>query len=434
MKKRWGLFLLLVLVIGLFAHSAALAFTSGSTGADGPFNPTTNTEVVLPPDGILNYTTVNIPTGVTVTFKKNANNTPVYMLATGDITISGTISVNGGNGSTIYPGIGGPGGYDGGYGGTLATYGSNGMGPNGGAGGVGWYGWAYGNVGGSGSITTNDRVIPSVGGSGGGGGGGANAGYSGFGGGGGGGAGALLIASSTKVTINGTITANGGNGGAASGTGGGGGGGSAGTIKVVTNELAGNGTVQATGVTNGKIRFEFNTISRTASTTPMYTFDYPGQVFYFAAPYLKITSVGGLNVPQNPSADYMNTDITLPANIINPVAVTVSASNIPAGSTVTVKAIPQYETIAAATATAILSGTDQSSSATASITLSTKRPSILIATTTFNVTVASSGTPLYADGEKVAKVKVDTQLSGGSTVTYITESGREVLAMNARRF
>jgi len=61
----------------------AQAFNSGSTGALGAFSPATNTVVTLPADGILNYTTVTIPAGVTVTFQRNATNTPVTMLATG---------------------------------------------------------------------------------------------------------------------------------------------------------------------------------------------------------------------------------------------------------------------------------------------------------------------------------------------------------------
>src|SRR2546428_12637891 len=66
----------------------AQPFSSGSTGADGALAPTGNTTVPLPPDGVLNFTTVNIPAGVTVTFAKNAANTPVTMLATGDVTIT----------------------------------------------------------------------------------------------------------------------------------------------------------------------------------------------------------------------------------------------------------------------------------------------------------------------------------------------------------
>ena len=73
-------------------------FNSGSTGALGAltFNTMSSARhVTLPTNGILNYTTVSIPSGVTVTFIGNAANTPVYMLATGDGTINGTLNLNG---------------------------------------------------------------------------------------------------------------------------------------------------------------------------------------------------------------------------------------------------------------------------------------------------------------------------------------------------
>ncbi len=60
-----------------------------------PFSPSANIEVVLPSDGVLNYTTVDIPAGVTVTFQQNDGNTPVFILATGDVNIAGTVSVDG---------------------------------------------------------------------------------------------------------------------------------------------------------------------------------------------------------------------------------------------------------------------------------------------------------------------------------------------------
>src|SRR6185369_2540509 len=104
--------------LAVLAPNAA-AFDSGSTGADGAFNPTANVTVPLPPSGVFNYTTVNIPAGVTVKFQKNTTNTPVVILASGDVTIAGTIDLNGGNAENVsnsagtgLPGLGGPGGYD----------------------------------------------------------------------------------------------------------------------------------------------------------------------------------------------------------------------------------------------------------------------------------------------------------------------------------
>ena len=113
------------------ACGQAFAFDSGSTGEDGAFNPTVNTEVQLPESGVLNYTSVNIPPGVVITFARNTTNTPVVMLASGSVTIGGIIDVSGrdapasgsagdGNvGDDGIPGLGGPGGFDGGRGGVL---------------------------------------------------------------------------------------------------------------------------------------------------------------------------------------------------------------------------------------------------------------------------------------------------------------------------
>ena len=128
-KMRITSFVIAIVAAGNFIPTAGLAFESGSTGADGPFNPDVSQELALPPDGIFNFTDVNIPAGITITFGKNTTNTPVIVLASGDVTIDGTIDISGtqsadtgahgdGNlGDDGLPGIGGPGGFDGGRGG-----------------------------------------------------------------------------------------------------------------------------------------------------------------------------------------------------------------------------------------------------------------------------------------------------------------------------
>lgn len=282
------------LMMALSAAPGRAAVVSGSTGADGALNPTVNTEIQLPPSGVLNYTTVNIPVGVTVKFKKNAANTPVFLLATGDVTIAGRIDITGGDarptgvygdgvlGDDGVPGAGGPGGYDGGRGGREdaalradVIRGGTGMGPGGGPGGMegsdgcsssGYY--KYVGIGGghasrafgyetrwqcpSTTITTfgnsygSALLQPLIGGSGGGGGRGGTS-YPGSGGGGGGGA--ILIASSTKVVISGSVDATGGDGGGISGSGigGQGAGGSGGAIRLVAGTITGTGSLLANG-------------------------------------------------------------------------------------------------------------------------------------------------------------------------------------------
>ena len=64
-KPQTAIRALAMLALGLCAAPAsAQLYDSGSTGADGDFAPTENTQVVLPPDGVLNYANVVIPAGV----------------------------------------------------------------------------------------------------------------------------------------------------------------------------------------------------------------------------------------------------------------------------------------------------------------------------------------------------------------------------------
>ncbi|MBI3825759.1 MAG: hypothetical protein HY294_07180, partial [Candidatus Rokubacteria bacterium] len=146
-RDWWTLAALLGSLTLLTAAPAAAqgTFSSGSTGADGALSPGGNVTIPLPPSGVFNYTTISIPPGVTVTFTRNAANTPVTLLASGDVSIGGTITLDGqvgGDGSLsiqLQPngGRGGPGGSDGGTGanGLLTLTSASGLGPGGGPGG-----------------------------------------------------------------------------------------------------------------------------------------------------------------------------------------------------------------------------------------------------------------------------------------------------------
>lgn len=331
-----------------------------STTCRGAFAPVVNTVVQLPPDGILDYSTINIPFGVTVSFAKNAANTPVIIRASGDVTIAGAISVSamsaptnsgtygdGNLGDDGQPGIGGPGGFDGGYGGQATIFGGSpgrpggsGKGPGGGGSGSGYdtfywnnrNGWGGGGggfatagsvstYGGAGGATYGQAsLLPLIGGSGGGG-GAAGETYTGAGGGGGGGA--ILIASSGTITVGtaanssgGRIYADGGAGGnsSGSGAGGNGGGGSGGAIRLVANTLscpnawcwmqaygAGGGSGSNGGGSGGWgiIRLESYAITgwNTGRTAPGYSFVQPGHVLVPNNPTISIVSVNPTNGP-----------------------------------------------------------------------------------------------------------------------------------------
>jgi hypothetical protein len=462
------------------APGAASAFTSGSTGVDGAFNPTVNTTVTLPPSGIFNYTSVLIPAGVTVTYARNTTNTPIVILVTGDVIINGTLNVSGAIGANVgaagdgslgddgAPGTGGPGGYDGGRGGQTGSFrsGGFGLGPGGGQGGIvappasggcfnsgvlfGGGGGGYANAGSNaicsgtfgaigGPAYGTAQILPLLGGSGGGGGtGGAT--FVGTGGGGGGGA--ILIAASGGVGINGSILANGGNGGNElttnnSGTGGGGAGGA---IRILATTINGNGTLSATGGVAGtgasfngtgsngsvgRIRLEYETTTRTAVSNPAHTQLTPGQpvgpVFVAGSPTLTISSVAGISAPTNPTG---NADITLPSTTPNPVTVVFTTAGVPVGNIVQLTVTPAYGAAVTAVSPA-LSGSTAGATASVSINLPVG-PSVLSAQTTFTI-VAALGDLLrnFAGNERVEKVTLVATLGGASKMKLITVSGKE---------
>ncbi|HSB80464.1 MAG TPA: hypothetical protein VLM91_16915, partial [Candidatus Methylomirabilis sp.] len=357
-RRRLGGLLLIGLLLVVPPRSVAQTFTSGSTGADGPFNPTGNTTLTLPPNGVFNFTTINIPAGVTVTFTRNAANTPVILLATGNVTINGVLDVSGGV-STSYgrPGPGGPGGFDGGAGadGITTATGGPGLGTGGGAGATGTAGGGGGGCGiagtsgyvcsgigcsgtggGGGPAYGTSALRPILGGSGGGGGGGTIGTTTG--GGGGGGGGAIVVASSGTIYLNSlsstvVIRANGSAGGLANGgNGGSGGGGSGGAIRVIAPTITGYGQLVAQGGSGsgfagpgatGRIRVEAATLTYTGFTTPLTTISFPQPVFPGTGqPGLTIASVGGIPAPVTPSGSLLAApDILLPTGASNPVEV-----------------------------------------------------------------------------------------------------------------
>jgi len=142
-SKRW--FAIVGAALSLFCAAVTLQaqnnFSSGSTGADGAFSPTVSASVAVPESGVFNYTTVNIPTGVTITYTRSSTNKPLTILASGDVVIAGTINIDGkpGNNNGL-GGLGGPGGFSGGSGGygfDQSFSGVPGDGPSGGGGGLG---------------------------------------------------------------------------------------------------------------------------------------------------------------------------------------------------------------------------------------------------------------------------------------------------------
>jgi hypothetical protein len=196
--------------------------------------------------------------GATLRFNRNALNTPVYLLATSNVTIAGTIDVSGTAGTAAARGLGGPGGFDGGNPRTTVSFASAGHGP--GAGPVvyssdfvysSWGSAAYATVPslpGVGSVYGSPLLVPLLGGSGGGGGADLNNVNGHFGDGGGG---AVLLASNTRIEVIGAIRAKPGTQVSQHA-------GSGGAIRLLAPVVTGSGTldVGAGGGGHGRVRID----------------------------------------------------------------------------------------------------------------------------------------------------------------------------------
>ena len=329
----------LVLFGGISTAFAQLIIPSD--GSDGTFSPAANIEVDLSQavtgtwsdDNTANtgkgiydatkwaivfkYASINVPVGVTVTFKNHPSHAPVVWLVQGGVDIAGTVSVNGKAGTTgtdaLIPAEPGPGGFRGGAMGPAGN--GAGLGPGGG--GRGSYSSSYGNpqilplIGGSGSEPRN-----------------ATSGASG--------GGAVLIAAPGTIQINGTVSAlhafasdfpSGG-----------------GAVKLIANQVTGTGTLNS-GY-DGRLRIEANSLSSSVITTPSTIAVAPGTtptIFQSAtSPTVKIVSVDGINSPADPMAPLVSSaDIAIQKN--TPVTIVLETRNFAtAGAVVAVRVANKF--------------------------------------------------------------------------------------------
>jgi len=365
------------------ATSHAAIVVPGANGTDGALNITANTEIdlSLAPTAawdsdntanagkgvydaskwavVFKYTSVNVAAGATVTFKNHPSRAPVVWLVNGNVTIAGTVSVNGQDGVTApAPRLAepGPGGFRGG-----ATWSSSGVtrgsgfGIGGGKGGVPGVSYAssgsYGTQAASsnpGPTFGNTSLIPLIGGAGG---GGDDAPGTTNEPGGGAGGGAILIASTTNIQVTGQLTANGGDGtwsgSRESGAGSGGG------IRLVCDSLTGAGSMGAVGgyygqgTGNGRIRLERVNNSNTISIQPAPSVvDLAGGTSAIiwppvGAPEAKVVSLGGAAVPSDPRASFgtAGADVAIPAATTTPAVI--ETANVEQASQVKVRITPR---------------------------------------------------------------------------------------------
>lgn len=320
-----GCFLLLS---GMQLAAQGFSFDSGSDESYGPINIATSTTLPVPENGIFNATTVDVAEGAVLDFTPNEFNTPVYILATGAVNVAGTISLNGGTGTNIIGGAGGPGGFAGGDPGSFGVEPGDGQGPGGGMGGTltnnadSAGSGSYANKGTESSSTQKGEpygsplLIPLIGGSGAGG----AEGSPGLGGSGGGGA--VLIASEIEINIadTGLVRANGGITPSAFSRQGG----SGGAVRLVAPKVSGSGDIQcASRYTSGQFssnpsqhagagRIRIDTIDRTELQLGFFPIGFTSVganmvVFPTPLPRLDITEVAGETVVlDEPNAVFVN--------------------------------------------------------------------------------------------------------------------------------
>lgn len=266
----------LVLTFGL--NCLGQQFSSGSDGSEGELLVPSDTTRTLPlrEDGIFRFTTITVQRNGGLNFTKNSLNTPVYLLATGDVVIDrgGVVDV------AAHRTQGGPGGFDGGAG--------DGQGPGGGINGApGVYAISHPQ---NGNVYGNPRLIPLIGGS-------SASGGPNTGGGGGGG-GAILIASSASVVINGLIDASGSGNQLHPWSG------SGGAIRIVATNVSGSGVLSCLGPGNGVDgRIRIDSLDRfaghrTLTFQGVFTRGYNMVVFPENLPRLDILEAAGTTIPE----------------------------------------------------------------------------------------------------------------------------------------
>lgn len=403
----------------LIAAPTLAQWDSGSDGSDGPFSPAESVEIDLglaaslcdcdsdgevddpcewscpsPVEGqgvydakqwvvAFKFTSIQVPNGVTVTFKNHPSGAPVAWLSEGDVTIEGTVSLDGSAGSTTCTPIPcsaepGPGGFGGGQRLNNGVSGSlsGGFGPGSAVNeynsccNCGWKGASAAHA----TISNNPgttagllygtaELAKLVGGSGG------TATSAGSGGGGAGG-GAILIAAGTDVTdavftlaSTAYIHANGGAGAvvAVGSIAAGGGSGGAIRIRAATLNTASGGRIRAEGgiacPTNplpggaGRIKVEAATIiANSASYVPSpYTVHVPIDVFPAQVPTLRIVSIDSVPAPSDPLAGIQTTDLRIDNESGSLIAV--EGTGMSVGTTVHVRIVPARGTVITASAT-----------------------------------------------------------------------------------
>ncbi len=301
---------------------------------------------------VYKYSSVTIDHGATLSFANHLSRAPVVWLVDGDVTIDGTISLNGEHWVSA-PDLAEPG--PGGFRGAMGYY-TPGVGASAGFGPGGGYTEVTGQGRGASHANTvtsspiaygNPSIVPLLGGSGGGGTSAAR--------GGGAGGGAILIACSGTLQINGIIRSNGGNGHDQYSTGADSGSGSGGGIRLVADTFTGTGQVEARGGIGaerfgslGRVRMErvVNNNTWTAIAPDPSVVGLPaGDTALLwptaTAPTVTVISIGSENVPGDPMASFGTVGADVALAQTNTTRVVIETTYVEQASAVTVRVTPR---------------------------------------------------------------------------------------------
>ena len=401
-KTELKILIVIVCFLLLTISVNAQTFSSGSTGADGALDlstmncPLNICQIQLPESGILNFTTANIPQDKQLRFRSNSRNTPVTMLAQGPITIAGAVDV-----SSVYLFASGA------CGGTFDR-----LGPGGFRGGV-----PSGFGPGGGTINQQNgrwvgplSLVPLVGGS-----GGWNVGDGG---------GAIVIASSSSITVTGSINANGSTFSSCPGPSG-----SGGAIRLVANSITVPGILSACGFSNncGVIRIEAPDGQRnfTGNATPAVVLSTINPIVLLSAPpLLTISSIGGFSVPSYAGSRFDTVDLLLPNQLSDPISIVVTANNIPVGTQVEVR--PVRNSSSAGFSPGTLAGTFQNSTATATIIgLDRTAVTYLLATAVFDPPLTAQA--FNPNGlNHVARIRIESAIGSQPKILFLRGDGTAI--------
>lgn len=348
-----------------------------SDGSDGVFSPTVDIEVdlsqaitgvwsddnsganvgrgIYDPNQwavVFEYSSVNIPAGVTVTFKNHPSNPPVFWLVSGDVVIDGTVDLRGESEfetglEALVNNLGGPGGFRGGADGPEGAGRGLGIGGAGSNGGNGQAVFRNGTF-----EYSNPAILPLIGGSG------------GFGDdliAGSGGGGAILVATNSLISIDGLITCQGGDTvrrrfssfPVSMGAGG--------AIKLIAPSVTGGGSLDCRGGfsdksgpededvdlisgSEGRIRIETEVFSGITSFPETVAVSPANPPLIFPpsnAPTVTITSVDSVAAPADPTAPLQSTaDIAIQDN--DSVTITLQTTNFPLEGVVQVRVANRF--------------------------------------------------------------------------------------------